>query len=72
MLLCMILLKGVSIVTKNCMKGLHEISTNKLRTCVCNLVFTTSKGVVNKAAVDPASPPQTNCRDGKIALAYPA
>lgn len=58
-MLVYILLIGVLIATKTSMKELHEISTIK-QTRVCNLVFTTSKGVVNKAAVDPASPPQTN------------
>lgn len=38
------------------------------QTCVCNLVFTTSKGVVNKAAVDPAIPPHNSYKKKKRVL----
>lgn len=55
---------------KNHMR-LHNNNSIHLQTCVCNLVFTTSKGVVNKAAVDPANPPQTSCIDWTLSKNIP-
>lgn len=41
-------------------------SIKQIETCVCSLVFTTSKGVVKRAAVDPAKPPQISCEGTSI------